>query len=101
VRGLFLTYSINIHEQLVKDDFPDSDKRTPIPIPRHLQIPPATRLEECVHAHPSVKPVPRTTTAQIGWRSGDRQLNLEKYGGYCRPRGGLIKQLKWPNEAVG
>jgi len=88
------------YKQLVKEEYP-ADARKPIPVPKHLQIAPAPPLEECVKAYPSSKPVPRTTCGQIGWRSGDKELNLEKYGRYCRPRGGLIKQLKWPNEAVG
>jgi len=87
------------YKELIKDQYPDSDKK-PIPIPKHLQIAPAPALEDCVTAYPSSKPVPKTTCGQIGWRSADERLKLEKYGRYSRPRGGLLKQLKWPNEAV-
>jgi len=89
------------YKDLVRNEYPDGGVRTDIPIPKHLQIAPAPSLEECVTAYPSKRPVPRTTAGQIGWRSGDEQLSLEKYGRYSRPRGGLIKQLNWPNEAVG
>ena len=83
--------------KLVKDDFPKQDKEritlTPIQ-------PPHLRLENCVEVHPSVKPVPKTTSAQIGWRSTDKLLRLERYGAYAKPKGSIIKSLNWPDEAV-
>jgi len=89
------------YKDLIKEDYPDACKKKTIPIPKHLQVAPAPPLEELVTAYPSIKPVPKTTYGQIGWRSSDKELSLEKYGRYCRPKGGLIGQLKWPYEAIG
>lgn len=88
------------YKDLIRDECPESEKK-PIPVPEHLQIGSGPPLHECVQVLPSTKPVPRTTAHEIGWRSGEESLKLEKYGRYCRPKGGLIKQLRWPNEAVG
>ena len=49
---------------------------------------------------PSPLPFPQTTARQIGWRSTEKNLALEKYGKYAKPKGGLVRQLKWPMEAV-
>lgn len=88
------------YRELIKDEYPQQQK-TEIPLPKHLQIAKGPPLHECVKVLPSVKPVPRTTSGEIGWRSGVEQHKLDKYGRYCRPKGGLIKQLNWPNEAIG
>jgi len=88
-----------MHVQLVQDEFPEH-KKQPIPIPKHLQVAPAPDIHECVEAYPSTKPVPKTTSMEIGWRSSEHHLRLDKYGNYCKPKGNIIKQLKWPNEAV-
>jgi len=88
-----------IYVQLVQDEFPEH-KKQPIPIPKHLQVAPAPNIHECVEAYPSTKPIPKTTSREIGWRSSEHHLRLDKYGIYCRPKGNIIKRLKWPNEAV-
>jgi hypothetical protein len=85
---------------LVRDEWPQAKKEA-IPVPQHLRINQGPPIEECVTVLPSTKPLPQTTAGEIGWRSGDSQLKLEKYGLYCRPKGGLMKQLKWPDEAAG
>jgi len=85
--------------QLIRDEFPDYEKK-PIPIPKHLQIAPSPDIRECVQAFPSTKPVPKTSSGEIGWRSSDYHLRLDKYGSYTPPRGNIMKQLKWPDEAV-
>ncbi|PAA71454.1 hypothetical protein BOX15_Mlig018155g1 [Macrostomum lignano] len=54
----------------------------------------------CIRAQPSPKPVPRTTGREIGWRSGEPSLALDKYGREARPRGSLIRQFNWPTEAL-
>jgi len=86
--------------QLLIDDVPQTERQA-IPIPKHLRVAPAPPIHECVHVEPSSKPFPKTTAGEVGWRSSDEKLKLDKYGRYCRPKGGLVKQLKWPNEAIG
>jgi len=87
------------YDDLVKDDFPKQEKHTVEP-PAHMRIPPVTPLAERVTVHPTDKPVPRTTSGMIGWRSTEERLRLEKYGKYASGKGGLVKQLKWPIEAI-
>jgi len=88
------------YRELVKDDYPDVGRKE-TPLPKHLQIAPAPRLEDCVHVYPSTRPVPRTTAGEVGWRSTDKLLQLEKYGQYGRRKGNIVKNLNWPNEAIG
>ncbi|XP_064641014.1 ciliary microtubule inner protein 1-like [Lineus longissimus] len=95
----FLTQS---KEDLMKDDMPnrkpkrDKDLRLPTP----LRLPPITPTREYIHVGPCPKPFPNTTAKHIGWRSSVEGLKLEKYGRYCRAKGNLIGQLKWPAEAI-
>jgi len=89
------------YKELVRDNYAAAEQRQEIPIPKHLRIAPAPSLEECVTVHPSTRPVPRTTSGEIGWLSTDTLLQLEKYGRYGRPKGSIVKQLNWPYEAVG
>jgi len=86
--------------QLVQDEIAQHQKQ-PIPIPKHLQVALVPDIHECVQVYPSTKPVPKTTSNEIGWRSSEHHLWLDKYGNYCRPKGSFTKELKWPNEAVG
>ena len=69
-------------------------------VPTPLKVGPVTPLSKYIHVGPSPKPVPITTSSMIGWRSSKEGLKLEKYGKYSRPKGGLIKQLNWPAEAI-
>lgn len=85
--------------QLVKGDFPESNRSKKAP-PTPLQLPPVTPLAERVTVHASTRDVPRTTSDMIGWRSGESSLKLERYGSYARGKGGLIRQLNWPLEAI-
>lgn len=86
-------------EDLVKNDFPNRGKRN-TQLPEHMLIPPVTPLEERVKVYPTDKPVPKTTSAMIGWRSTEKKLTLEKYGKYAKGKGGLVKQLGWPMEGI-
>ncbi|XP_074645447.1 ciliary microtubule inner protein 1-like [Tubulanus polymorphus] len=89
-------------EELLKDELKTLRKeRPPREIPTPLKLPPITPTHEYIEVLPSPRPFPRTTAQQIGWRSSQRDLLLDRYGGYARGKGGLIKQLKWPAEAVG
>lgn len=45
-------------------------------------------------------PFPMVTSKEVGWRSGRKEHGLEKYGRWGRPRYSIIKQLRWPNDAV-
>ena len=83
----------------MKDEMPRT-KREKIPLPAHMQIPPVTPLRDIITVYPSSKPVPRTVSAEIGWRSSDQKLTLERYGRYAKPKGGLVKQLNWPQEGI-
>lgn len=64
------------------------------------KIKPVTPIEEYIHVYPSPKPYPKTTAQTVGWRSTAPGLELEKYGKYAKPKGGLVKQLNWPTEAI-
>ncbi len=83
----------------MKDDFPKDNRPQVLP-PTPLRPPEVTPLEKLVEVHPSTKPIPQTTSQMIGWRSGERKLQLERYGGYAKGKGGLVKQLNWPMEGV-
>ncbi|ESO82663.1 hypothetical protein LOTGIDRAFT_203280 [Lottia gigantea] len=94
------------YEDLVEEDFPQITERmknkssTKKDLTSLVQVRPVTPIEEYIHVKPSPRPFPKTTSQMVGWRSADRSLALEKYGKYSRPKGGLVKQLNWPNEAV-
>ncbi|EDO34523.1 predicted protein [Nematostella vectensis] len=44
---------------------------------------------------------PSTTASEIGWRSSQRQCNLERYGRYTKQKSSFLGQMKWPPEAIG
>ncbi|XP_041376191.1 uncharacterized protein C20orf85-like [Gigantopelta aegis] len=87
------------YKEIVKDELPKKEKpkRKLSPL---IQIRPVTPIEEYIEVLPSPRPYPSTTAQLIGWRSAERQLALDKYGRYARPKGGLVKQLNWPKEAI-
>ena len=91
--------SLSVHPQLVKDEFPIRERKPVMP-PTPLRIPEGIPLNQLVEVHPSTKPVPKTTSGLIGWRSGDEKLKLERYGKYANAKGALIKQLNWPIEGI-
>lgn len=85
--------------QLVKDDIVIKErKKRELPTP--IRLPPITPIEKYIHVYPSPKPFPVTTARAIGWRSAQPSLALEIYGPYAKPKGGLIKQLNWPQEGI-
>ncbi|RUS91990.1 hypothetical protein EGW08_000203 [Elysia chlorotica] len=94
------------YEELVREDFPnrepDKSKREAAKkaVKNLIEVPPVTPIDKYITVLPSTRPVPKTTAGQVGWRSTDRALALEKYGGYAKPKGGLVKQLNWPQEGV-
>ena len=84
--------------QLVKDDLPKREKRHKDVEP--IQANPVTPIEKYIKVDPSPRPFPKTTAQNIGWRSTHDNLALDKYGKYAKPKGGLVKQLNWPSEAI-
>lgn len=86
--------------QLVKDDFQKKDESQKADLKSLMQVKPVTPIEEYIHVEPSNKPVPKTTAQAIGWRSAEKTHQLEKYGKYAKPKGGLVKQLNWPMEGI-
>ena len=43
---------------------------------------------------------PKTTSGQIGWRSGKQNCNLEIYGPYAKPKKNIYKTFNWPLDAI-
>lgn len=63
--------------------------------PEELHLPPlACPKQQCSN------PFPRTTAREVGWRSARKDCALELYGHWARGKGSILKQLKWPHDAV-
>ncbi|KAH3774259.1 hypothetical protein DPMN_175635 [Dreissena polymorpha] len=64
------------YEDLVKDEIPKKEKRHKDvePIEPH----PVTPIEKYIKVDPSPKPYPRTTAQNIGWRSTEAALALDR-----------------------
>ncbi len=84
---------------MVKDEVVRK-QRTPIEAPTPTRLPKPKPLNQILDVKASPQPVPQTTSSGIGWRSTHTDCQLEIYGRYAKPKGGLIKQLNWPAEAI-
>ena len=74
-------------------------RKKSIRVPTPLQVKPPTPLSEYIRVDPSPKPFPRTTTNEVGWRSSQNELKLERYGKYTRGKANILRTFKWPDEA--
>ena len=43
---------------------------------------------------------PKTTSKMVGWRSSEKQCQLERYGRYTKKQQGFLKSLNWPLESI-
>ncbi|XP_002739784.1 ciliary microtubule inner protein 1-like [Saccoglossus kowalevskii] len=86
------------YRDLVKDDFPKTE-REKIILPPPLALPPITPISRYIKIGRSPA-VPETTAQFVGWRSTKYDCRLEKYGRYAKPKGGLVRQLNWPQEGI-
>lgn len=65
--------------------------------PKEFHLPPlASPKQQQQHSNP----FPRTTAREVGWRSARKDCALELYGHWARGKGSILKQLKWPHDAV-
>ena len=48
----------------------------------------------------SIAKFPVKTSEEVGWRSSQRQCNLERYGRYSKTKSSFLGQMKWPPEAI-
>lgn len=97
--GFITEHCENIEKQFIKsrEKGPKNDEK--LQLPKELRQSPCTPIEAYIKSGKSPK-YPATTSGKIGWRSSQKEYNLEIYGRYCRANGSLYKQLGWPAEAV-
>ncbi|XP_002123910.2 ciliary microtubule inner protein 1-like [Ciona intestinalis] len=70
-----------------------------VELPEQLRLAPITPIEKYIKIGES-PPYPDTTTGLVGWRSTKPDCKLEIYGAYAKGKGGLVKQLNWPQEGI-
>jgi len=73
----------------MKNGNPKSPEQSPI------KLPPLPLPKQDV-----TSPFPITSAREVGWRSGQRELNLEVYGHQARGKKSINKHLNWPHDAV-
>nr|CAB3226778.1 uncharacterized protein C20orf85-like [Phallusia mammillata] len=88
------------YKELASDVMPAKPKeKKEVQLPEQLRLPPITPIEKYIKVGNS-PPYPKTTTGLVGWRSTKSDCRLEIYGAYAKGKGGLVKQLKWPQEGI-
>ncbi|XP_039273530.2 ciliary microtubule inner protein 1-like [Styela clava] len=89
------------YRELAEDGETEEEKpsKPKVELPEQLRLPPITPIEKYIKVGKS-PPYPGTTTRMIGWRSTKRDCSLEIYGPYAKGKGGLVKQLNWPQEGI-
>jgi hypothetical protein len=93
----FMTTS---YKDLANQVLPPKTEVSPkVELPESLQPPPITPIEKYIKIGQSPA-YPDTSTGFVGWRSTKGDCSLEIYGSYAKGKGGLIKQLNWPHEAI-
>lgn len=43
---------------------------------------------------------PKTASRVVGWRSSERQCQLERYGRYTKRQQGFLQSMNWPLESI-
>ena len=87
------------YKELASEVMPPKQEKPKAQLPEQLRLPPITPIENYIKIGKSPQ-YPATTTGLVGWRSTKPDCKLEIYGSYAKGKGGLVKQLKWPQEGI-
>lgn len=91
-RNKWYTNEPGTTEQETKDQEP---LMSPVNEDRSFKLPPLPLARQ-----DNSNPFPVTTAKEVGWRSGQKELNLEVFGRWARGNRSIHKQLNWPHDAI-
>ncbi|XP_031572159.1 uncharacterized protein C20orf85-like [Actinia tenebrosa] len=98
-------FLIEQYQKLAKEDTTEATGAAAVRVKQrreNLKLPPIdSSVASQLSVGKSTALYPNTTSQEIGWRSSQRQCNLEKYGRYSKPRSSFLGQMKWPPESIG